>query len=259
MSRWAIAGYGMLAYTVFLGTILYAIGFVGNWWVPKSIDSGAGALSLSSVAVDAALLTLFASQHSVMARPWFKRWWTRLVPHAIERSTYVLCASASLLLLFWQWRPLPELVWSAPEGGLTRLLQLGCALGWALVFAATFMINHFELFGLQQVYLRWRGRARPEAGFKTPYLYRFLRHPIYLGFLIAFWSAPRMTLGHLLFAGLTSAYILLGIQLEERDLIAQFGEAYRSYRSRAGMLLPRLRPGAVGERPPRAVARDSTA
>jgi protein-S-isoprenylcysteine O-methyltransferase Ste14 len=241
MKRFTVGAYGALAYTLFLGTILYAIGFVGNVLVPKSIDSGAPSAPLAAAGVDLLLLSLFALQHSLMARPWFKRWWTRWVPASVERSTFVLCASGALLLLYWQWRPLPGPVWEVAPGPAAQLLALGSWLGWALVFLATFMINHFELFGLQQVYLRLRGRPQPEARFKAPYLYRHVRHPIYLGFLVAFWSTPRMTLGHLLFAAATTAYILLGIWFEERDLMVQFGDTYSTYRRRVGMLLPRVR------------------
>jgi methanethiol S-methyltransferase len=235
--------YGVVSYAIGLVAILYAIGFVGNLVVPKTIDSGAASPMAEALVVNVLLLGLFAVQHSVMARPAFKRWWTRMVPPAVERSTYVLFAGLVLALLYWQWRPLPMPVWTIENRVGVIALGVVFWLGWGVLFLSTFLINHFELFGLRQVYARLLNRKVPEQAFTTPLLYRHVRHPIYLGLLMSFWATPNMTAGHLLFCLATTGYILLGIQLEEHDLIGQFGDRYRLYRQQVGMLLPRPRAG----------------
>ena len=240
MNRYFTIIYGALSYALFLVVFVYAIGFVGGL-TPRSVDNAIAAPTAQAVTVDVALLALFAMQHSVMARPAFKRWWTRYVPQPVERSTYVLLASSVLALLLWQWRELPAVVWQVSGQPARMAIWALFWAGWAIVLASTFMINHFELFGLRQVFAVWRSRPQAETGFRTTLFYRVVRHPLNLGFLIAFWAAPTMTVGHLLFAGVTTAWILLAMQLEERDLVAALGARYVAYRKSVPMLVPGLR------------------
>jgi protein-S-isoprenylcysteine O-methyltransferase Ste14 len=237
MSKLLLLIYAGLAYALFLGVFLYSIGFVGDLMVPKTIDTGPPGPWIAALAVDAALLGLFAVQHSVMARPAFKRWWTRVVPVGVERSTYVIASSLCLVLLFWQWRPLGATAW-AVTGLAAQIVRGVFFLGWLVVLTSTFMLSHFELFGLTQAYSTFRDRAVGTTPFHTPMLYGLVRHPIMLGFMIAFWAAPVMTLGHLAFAVATTLYILVALQLEESDLVASFGAQYLDYRRRVPMLVP---------------------
>jgi methanethiol S-methyltransferase len=238
-ARLLVLFYAIVSYGVFLVSFLYAVGFVGNFLVPKSIDVGGPANLSEAIVVDLLLLGIFAIQHSIMARPAFKRWWARIVPVACERSSYVLLSSLILLLLFWQWRPIPIPVWQI-DGIATWLPISVYWLGWLIMLASTFMLDHLDLSGLRQALFALRGAEVPGQSFKTPLLYKIVRHPIMLGFLLAFWATPEMTAGHLLFAIMTTAYILVGLQFEERDLIAQFGTTYQQYRRRVPMLLPRI-------------------
>lgn len=241
LRRVAFFVYGCLCYVVFLATFLYAIGFVGGIAVPRALDGPPSPNLAAALAIDVGLLLLFATQHSVMARRWFKQRWTHVVPPVIERSTYVLCASLALALLFWQWRPLGGVLWSV-EAPLGRaLLWTLFALGWVQVLLVTFVIDHFDLFGLRQVWLHLLGKPYTRVKLVTPGPYRVVRHPLYLGFLMAFWATPTMTVSHLVFALATTGYILVAIQFEERDLAREHGGSYAAYRRRVPMLLPRRR------------------
>jgi methanethiol S-methyltransferase len=239
LARVLVLGYGTVAYLLFLGAFLYTIGFLANVLVPKGIDDGtAGPVALAAV-VNSALLGLFAVQHSIMARPWFKRWWTRFVPRSIERSTFVLAASLILILLLWQWQPMPSTVWSVEPAWAAAVLWTLYGLGWLTVLGSTFAIDHFDLFGLRQVVARARDHAYQGPGFRQPWPYRLVRHPIMVGFIIAFWATPQMTAGHLLFAALGTAYILVAVRFEEYDLRRLHREDYERYATR----VPRFMPG----------------
>ncbi len=230
--------YGLIAYAVFFGSFLYAIGFVEDLVVPTMVDAGIAAPTMTAVVINLVLMAVFALQHSIMARKQFKRWWTQFVPASVERATYVLLASLALALMLWQWRPIPAVVWHVANPRVAMSLTVLSFVGWLIVLTSTFLINHFELFGLHQVANNLSGKPMPPLRFREPLYYRFVRHPIYLGFIIAFWAAPTMTAGHLLFAAVTTVYILIGIQLEERDLIDVFGDQYRAYKGRVSMLVP---------------------
>ena len=238
LKRTTFFAYGVICYLVFLGTFLYAIGFIGNLGTPTALDDERTGSVAYALAVNTALLGLFAVQHSVMARKWFKQRWTRIVPKPIERSTYVLFSSLALILLFWQWQPLGGTVWSVDSRGAAAALRVMFAFGWILVLVATFLIDHFDLFGLRQVSLYLVGRPYTARPFATPGPYRLIRHPLYAGWFLAFWMTPTMTAAHLMFAIATSTYILLAIQFEEHDLVREFGHAYQEYRRRVPMLVP---------------------
>lgn len=238
MGRILAVAYGVVAYLVFLASFAYAVGFVGDLLVPKSIDTPTRTGTVAALLIDALVLGLFALQHSVMARPGFKAAWTRIVPRSVERTTYVLVSSLLLFLVYWQWRALPAVVWDVSEGPVHAALLAGYWIGWLVVLLSTFMISHLDLFGLRQVLLNLQGRAYSHPPFMTRGFYRFVRHPIMLGFIVAFWSTPKMTLGHLVFALATTGYILIALQLEERDLTDALGDAYRDYRRRVPMLVP---------------------
>jgi len=238
LGRVLIFIYDVVCYLIFLGTFLYAIGFLGNFIVPKGIDGGVLGPRGTALLINILLLGLFAIQHSVMARQGFKRAWTKIVPEPEERSTYVLLSSLLLILLFWQWRPMTGIVWDVEHPAGRFILWALFALGWLLVLTSTFLINHFDLFGLRQVYLHLVGKKPTPITFKTPGLYKYMRHPLCLGWFFAFWSTPTMTVGHLVFAIVTTAYILLAIQFEEKDLISFFGDAYRQYQQRVSMIIP---------------------
>jgi protein-S-isoprenylcysteine O-methyltransferase Ste14 len=232
--------YGIACYGAFFATLLYAIGFIGNFGVPKSIDSSPESSTGTALAIDGALLALFALQHSIMARPWFKRAWTRFVPEPVERSTYVLFSSAALLLMFWQWRAIGGVIWNVGDGTAQTIMFGLYATGLLVVLLSTFLINHFDLFGLRQVYLYLIGRRYTHLEFRTPFFYRYVRHPLYVGWLLTFWAAPVMTVAHLFFAAMTTCNILLAIQFEEADLVSVHGETYRRYRKQVPMIVPAL-------------------
>ncbi len=238
MKRVLALVYGVLAYVLFLGTFLYAIAFVGNLGVPTSVDSGKPGSTLTALVIDALLLGLFAIQHSVMARYGFKQRWTSVVSWYLERSTFVLAASLALAVLLWQWRPIPAMVWDLRGTAIGSVLGGLFWVGWAILLLSTFLIDHFELFGLEQVWSYVKGREFHRPAFKAPLFYQWVRHPIYLGFVIAFWSAPAMTMGHLLFSVATTGYIMVGIYFEERDLVRAYGDAYRDYQRQVPMLVP---------------------
>lgn len=240
-SRLGALSYGVTCYALFLVSFLYCVGFIGDLWVPTSVSRGPAGPLGSSLAINAALLGLFAVQHTIMARSTFKERWTRIIPPAVERSTFVLATCGVLALMFWQWRPLPDVVWQV-EADWARALVYGIfALGWVIVLVSTFLIDHFELFGLRQVVDYYRGVSRPQRGLQFTGLYRVMRHPLLFGFSVAFWAAPDMTVGRLCFCVLTTAYILIGVRIEERDLVRAFGDDYRSYQRRVPMLVPGLR------------------
>jgi methanethiol S-methyltransferase len=253
--RVAFFAYGAVCYFVFLGTFVYAIGFIGNIATPTRLDGPATEPLMSAFVINAGLLSLFAVQHSLMARKWFKQRWTRIVPVPIERSTYVLFSSLALILLFWQWRPMGGEVWSVDSGPAALVLRLLFAFGWTLVLVSTFLIDHFDLFGLRQVWLYLVGKPYTARDFATPGPYRLVRHPLYVGWFFAFWMTPTMTMAHLVFAIATSTYILLAIQFEEHDLMREFGGTYEEYRRRVPMLVPftRGRRSEAATPPPRAI------
>lgn len=238
MNRTAALLYGLASYTFALGSIVYAVGFTSGLVVPKTVDTGDPTPLLTAMAIDSILIALFAVQHSIMARSGFKSWWTSVIPKSVERSTYVLLSGIVLAVVMWQWRPIPTIVWGVSDAAVANAFIAVCLLGWCLVVASTFLINHFELFGLEQVAKNYLRKDLQAPRFRTPSMYKIVRHPLYLGLLIAFWATPTMTVGHLLFAFLNTIYIVGGIVLEERDLIGIFGEDYRRYKTRVPMLLP---------------------
>jgi len=247
MKRIFAFAYGIACYGAFFATLLYAIGFMGNFGVPKSIDSSPDGSVWMALAIDGVLLAVFALQHSIMARPWFKRAWTRIVPEPVERSTYVLLSSLALALMFWQWRAIGGVIWDMGNGPAQTIMYGVYAAGLAIVLLSTFLINHFDLFGLRQVYLYLAGREYTHLEFRTPFFYRYVRHPLYVGWLLTFWAAPVMTVAHLFFAVMTTAYILVAIRFEEADLVAAYGEKYRRYRQQVPMIVPALTGKAAAE------------
>jgi len=244
IKRLSIFAYGLVCYAVFFATFLYALGFVGNFLVPRSIDGTPGDDLTSALLINLALLGLFAIQHSLMARPFFKRWFTRFIPESAERSTYVLFSSLALIVLFACWQPLGGMVWDVSDPVGRAVLYALFGFGWSLVLVSTFLINHFDLFGLRQIWLQLRGRPYSPLRFGTPGPYKLIRHPLYLGWFFAFWATPTMTVTHLVFAIATTGYILIAIQLEERDLLAALGDDYRRYRERVPMIIPFSKAGS---------------
>ena len=241
-ARALVLGYGTLCYAIFFATLLYSFAFVGDWAVPKTIDAGTQGGNSAALIVNLLLLSVFALQHTVMARQGFKNWWTKIVPQPIERSTYVLLSSLALMLLFWLWRPMTAVVWSVEHPVGHAVLQGTFYAGWLIVLLSTFMISHFDLFGLRQVWLHWRDKSYTDLQFRTTGFYKLVRHPIQLGFVIGFWATPHMTVGHMLFAGVTTAYIIVALKFfEERDLVRTFGDRYLNYRAQVPMLIPRAR------------------
>lgn len=238
MNRYLQLALGIAAYLLFFATFLYLIGFVGGIVVPRTVDNGPAVPVALAALIDVALIALFGVQHSVMARPGFKAAWTRIVPPALERSAYVVAASLALIVLMLSWQPIPAVIWSVETPWAVALLWGLFALGWAMVMVSTFLINHFELFGLHQLWRHVRAEPAPAASFREPFLYRWMRHPLYSGFILAFWATPVMTAGHALLAAGMTAYILIAIRYEERDLIAAIGKPYAEYRKRVGMLVP---------------------
>jgi protein-S-isoprenylcysteine O-methyltransferase Ste14 len=247
--RFSIFLYGVISYAIFFATFLYAVGFIGNFAVPRTLDGAPAMGFMMALAIDLGLLGLFAVQHSVMARPAFKRWFTKLVPESAERSTYVLLSSLALIAMFAWWQPLGGMVWNVTDATLRGVLWGGFVFGWLLVLVSTFLINHFDLFGLRQVWLQLMGRPYTHLAFGTPGPYRLVRHPLYVGWLFAFWATPTMTISHLVFALATTGYILIAIQLEERDLVAQHGKLYADYREQVPMLVPFTRKQNVDAAP----------
>ncbi|MEJ2636549.1 MAG: NnrU family protein [Calditrichia bacterium] len=241
MKRSLIFIYGVLGYLFFFGTFLYWIGFVGNFWVPKSVDSGQSASLLGALAVDLGLISLFGLQHSIMARRSFKRWLTGFMPKSMVRSTYVIASSAVLVILFWQWQPLNPAVWNIENPAGQMVMNALFALGWLILLVSTYLINHFELFGLQQVYTQLKNQPFEPPHFQTPLFYRIIRHPMMVGIIIAMWATPFMSAGHILFAWGLTGYILAGVWFEERDLVKSFGRKYQIYQSEVPKIIPRLR------------------
>ncbi|TMI65406.1 MAG: isoprenylcysteine carboxylmethyltransferase family protein [Bacteroidetes bacterium] len=238
MKRSLVLMYGLISYLLFFGTFLYAFGFVGNLFVPKSIDGAPQVPLLTAIVVNAALLLVFALQHSIMARPAFKKWWTKIIPEPAERSTYVLLSSLCLLLLVWQWQPMGGFVWVIESPVIKTILTVLFITGWLIVLLSTFMINHFDLFGLRQVWFYFTGKKYEPLRFRIPFFYKYVRHPLYLGWLIAFWATPVMSAAHLLFAILTTGYIFTAIWFEERDLVTHFGSKYSEYKKKVPMIFP---------------------